>query len=97
MFMSSDGANVYDILRHDTLVLTKEAVENLTKRLGQLKELENGKRSKTCSNLRKNLHTLKSPIVTEKSMMGSQNGQVTFRVPVETTKPEIKAAVEALV
>ncbi|MDY0029851.1 MAG: 50S ribosomal protein L4 [Pseudobdellovibrionaceae bacterium] len=28
-----DGANVYDILRHDTLVLTKEAVENLTKRL----------------------------------------------------------------
>lgn len=31
--MSSDGANVYDILRHDTLVLTKEAVENLTKRL----------------------------------------------------------------
>jgi large subunit ribosomal protein L23 len=40
--------------------------------------------------------TLKSPIVTEKSMMGSQNGQVTFRVPVETTKPEIKKAVEAL-
>jgi large subunit ribosomal protein L23 len=34
--------------------------------------------------------------VTEKSMMGSQNGQVTFRVPVETTKPEIKKAVEAL-
>jgi large subunit ribosomal protein L4 len=31
--MPSDGANVYDILRHDTLVLTKEAVENLTKRL----------------------------------------------------------------
>ncbi len=31
--MPCDGANVYDILRHDTLVLTKEAVENLTKRL----------------------------------------------------------------
>lgn len=28
-----DGANVYDILRHETLVLTKEAVENLTQRL----------------------------------------------------------------
>ena len=40
--------------------------------------------------------TLKSPVVTEKSMMGSQNGQVTFRVPVEATKPEIKKAVEAL-
>lgn len=31
--MPTDGANVYDILRHDTLVLTKDAVENLTKRL----------------------------------------------------------------
>jgi large subunit ribosomal protein L4 len=31
--MPFDGANVYDILRHDTLVLTKDAVENLTKRL----------------------------------------------------------------
>lgn len=31
--LPSDGANVYDILRHKTLVLTKEAVENLTKRL----------------------------------------------------------------
>jgi large subunit ribosomal protein L23 len=41
-------------------------------------------------------NTLKAPIVTEKSMMGSQNGQVTFRVPLEATKPEIKKAVEAL-
>lgn len=31
--LPSDGANVYDILRHETLVLTKDAVENLTKRL----------------------------------------------------------------
>ena len=41
-------------------------------------------------------NTLKSPVVTEKSMMGSQNGQVTFRVPLEATKPDIKKAVEAL-
>ena len=40
--------------------------------------------------------TLTAPIVTEKSMMGSQHGQVTFRVPLEATKPEIKNAVEAL-
>jgi large subunit ribosomal protein L23 len=40
--------------------------------------------------------TLTSPIVTEKSMMGSQHGQVTFRVPLEATKPDIKKAVEAL-
>jgi len=39
---------------------------------------------------------LRHPVVTEKSTLGSQNGQVTFRVPLEATKPEIKAAVEAI-
>ena len=37
-----------------------------------------------------------SPLVTEKSTMGSQHNQVTFRVPLDATKPEIKAAVEKL-
>jgi large subunit ribosomal protein L23 len=37
-----------------------------------------------------------SPLVTEKSTMGSQHNQVTFRVPLTATKPEIKAAVEKL-
>ena len=36
------------------------------------------------------------PVVTEKSTLGSEHGQVTFRVPLEATKPEIKAAVEQL-
>jgi large subunit ribosomal protein L4 len=31
--MASAGANVYDILRRETLVLTKSAVENLEARL----------------------------------------------------------------
>lgn len=31
--LPSQGANVYDILRRDTLVLTKEAVSDLTERL----------------------------------------------------------------
>jgi large subunit ribosomal protein L4 len=31
--LPSQGANVYDILRHDTLVLTKDAVAKLTERL----------------------------------------------------------------
>ena len=30
---SSNGANVYDILRRDTLVLTKQAVNDLTEKL----------------------------------------------------------------
>jgi len=37
-----------------------------------------------------------SPVVTEKSTMGSQHNQVTFRVPLTATKPEIKAAIEKL-
>lgn len=37
-----------------------------------------------------------SPVVTEKSTLGSEHGQVTFKVPVKATKPDIKAAVEAL-
>jgi len=39
---------------------------------------------------------IQSPVVTEKSTMGSQYGQVTFKVSTTAKKPEIKAAVEAL-
>ncbi len=39
---------------------------------------------------------IRSPVVTEKSTLGSQHNQVTFRVPLAATKPEIKAAVEGL-
>ena len=39
---------------------------------------------------------LRHPVVTEKSTRGSEFGQVTFKVPVEARKPDIKAAVEAL-
>ncbi len=39
---------------------------------------------------------VRRPVITEKSTLGSQYGQVTFRVPIEATKPQVKAAVEAL-
>lgn len=39
---------------------------------------------------------VRNPVVTEKSMMGSENGQVTFKVSMDATKPRIKQAVEAL-
>jgi large subunit ribosomal protein L23 len=39
---------------------------------------------------------LRAPVITEKATMGSEHGKVTFRVPLDATKPEIKAAVEAL-
>ena len=42
------------------------------------------------------LEVIQSPIVTEKSTLGSQNGQITFKVAPDATKPEIKAAIEAI-
>ena len=40
--------------------------------------------------------TLLHPVITEKAMKSSENGQVTFRIPLTATKTEVKAAVEAL-
>jgi large subunit ribosomal protein L23 len=37
-----------------------------------------------------------SPVITEKATMGSEHNQVTFRVPLNATKPVIRAAVEEL-
>lgn len=37
-----------------------------------------------------------TPVITEKATRGSEHNQVTFRVPLEASKPEIKAAVEGL-
>ena len=39
---------------------------------------------------------IRSPVVTEKSTLASEHGQVVFDVAMDATKPEIKAAVEAL-
>jgi len=37
-----------------------------------------------------------SPVITEKATLGSEHNQVTFKVAISATKPQIKAAVEAL-
>jgi|TARA_R110002072_G_scaffold187425_1_gene344161 large subunit ribosomal protein L23 len=39
---------------------------------------------------------LRKPVVTEKSTLGGEHNQVTFRVPMDASKPEILAAVEGL-
>ncbi len=39
---------------------------------------------------------VRRPVITEKSTNGSTHGQVTFEVPMDASKPEIKAAVEGL-
>ncbi|HJO71419.1 MAG: 50S ribosomal protein L23 [Rhodospirillales bacterium] len=39
---------------------------------------------------------VRAPIITEKTTLLSEQNQVSFRVPLAATKPEIKAAVEGL-
>ncbi|MHA1569572.1 MAG: 50S ribosomal protein L23 [Alphaproteobacteria bacterium] len=39
---------------------------------------------------------IRAPVITEKSTLGSEHGQVTFRVAMDASKPEIKAAIEEL-
>ncbi len=39
---------------------------------------------------------IRRPVVTEKSTLGSEHNQVTFVVPLDATKPEIKTAIESL-
>lgn len=39
---------------------------------------------------------IRSPVITEKATMGSEHNQVTFRVSLNASKPEIAAAIEGL-
>jgi large subunit ribosomal protein L23 len=39
---------------------------------------------------------IRKPIITEKATMASENGAVVFEVAIDSTKPQIKEAVEAL-
>jgi large subunit ribosomal protein L23 len=43
-----------------------------------------------------NYDIIRNPVVTEKSTNASEHSQVVFDVRIDATKPEIKAAVEAL-
>jgi large subunit ribosomal protein L23 len=40
--------------------------------------------------------TILAPVVTEKATLNNERGQVTFKVAVDATKPQIRAAVEGL-
>jgi large subunit ribosomal protein L23 len=44
----------------------------------------------------KKFDLLLAPMITEKSTRGSEHNQITFRVPLSATKPEIRLAVEKL-
>ena len=40
--------------------------------------------------------SIKAPVVTEKSTMGSEQGKVTFKVALDASKAEIKSAIEQI-
>lgn len=44
----------------------------------------------------KHYDVILAPVITEKAMGGQEFNQVTFRVAMDATKPQIKAAVESL-
>ncbi|KAA5603941.1 50S ribosomal protein L23 [Roseospira marina] len=39
---------------------------------------------------------IRAPVITEKATMGSEHNQVTFKVPLDASKPEIKQAIEGV-
>ncbi|MFQ5535370.1 MAG: 50S ribosomal protein L23 [Sphingomonadales bacterium] len=39
---------------------------------------------------------IRSPVITEKATRGSEHNQITFRVAIDASKPQIKEAVEGL-
>ncbi|WP_299437967.1 50S ribosomal protein L23 [uncultured Rhodospira sp.] len=39
---------------------------------------------------------IRAPVITEKATMGAEFNQVTFKVPLDATKPEIKQAIEGV-
>jgi large subunit ribosomal protein L23 len=60
-----------------------------------MSETTTTKRKKVLS--REAMYTIiRAPLITEKATLLSEKGQVVFRVAIDATKPEIKAAVEGL-
>jgi len=52
--------------------------------------------NRTSPNRERMYELLRSPVITEKATLASENNQVVFRVPLDANKAEIKVAVETL-
>ena len=57
---------------------------------------KNSKNTKVQAVTEKMYDTLTRPVITEKSMVSSEAGKLTFRVPLSATKDDVKDAVEAI-
>ena len=61
------------------------------------REIDMVKTSKTSNSVSASTYdTLVRPVITEKSMLVSENGKVTFMVPLSASKDDVKAAVESI-
>ena len=89
-YLPQQGANVYDILKCETLVL-KDAVTLG----GAFKAGTRREKAVVVSKIQAYGHII-SPVVTEKSTLGSEHNPVTFKVKMDATKPQIKLAVEQI-
>ena len=85
------GLNVYDVLRRDTLVLTRDAVDAIQRPLRAA--LEGGR---VMAATARHYDTILAPVITEKATLLSEQNKVVFRVAEDATKDEIAAAVEEL-
>ena len=54
------------------------------------------RKTETKLSVERQYDVIRRPVVTEKSTLASEHNQVVFQVPLDATKPEIKAAVEGL-
>ena len=85
--LPSQGANVYDIMRRDTLILTKRCREGSDRKIKRIRTMAAKKKEKV-EIAEWMYEIIRNPVVTEKSAMGSAYGQVTFRVPLSASKPK---------
>ena len=58
--------------------------------------MSTSKVNKTTISAERMYEVIRSPVVTEKATLLSEFNQVTFQVPLDACKPEIKVAVETL-
>jgi hypothetical protein len=84
------GLNVYDVLRRDTLVLTRAAIEAIEARFADVATAAPG----GCVMAAGERHyaVILAPVITEKATLLSEQNKVVFRVSMDSTKDEISAA-----
>ena len=96
-FLPPEGLNVYDLLRHDTLILSKDAAKELEERcLKQSASRSDRARRRRCAMTPEQI--IRRPIIlTEKAtLLREKHNQVVFEVARDANKVQIRDAVQKL-